>query len=212
MATQTFTADDKRLLNQYRGAWAALCERSLIRNPPEQMSVDIFGQEFTDLQGVDEEHLRAFLTALRQFMLDKEKVSFLRICNVLCRGSESPNLRRWVALARERWHRALRSRSGMPVNGQDPTLEEILDLLHYGDIVHRDEDKVAALAAMPEHDRALLRMKALELIWPMRLALGMVDVIALRVLEDRVHEIPEYVEPPAEERRPRGSLGQIVDS
>ena len=71
--------------------------------------------------------------------------------------------------------------------------------------------KVAELLSMPKQDRAFLRMKAIDQITPMPEALSMVNQVAGYVVEDRIDEIQEYVDPPVEERRPRGSFGQILD-
>jgi len=55
-------------------------------------------------------------------------------------------------------------------------------------------------------------MKAIDLIWPMLPALGMVAQIIRHVEEDRIDEIP--IGPPAGSGRqpPRGTFGMIVDS
>ncbi len=189
-----FTRRELNRFRQFRRALGALRDRGMVREWPPKLSVDLFGTDFTDLRGVDEEYLRSFLTALRQFTMDKKDVHFLSICNILLRGSVSVNLRRWVAHARAAWQASHESSIGISLNGKVFPLIEILDLLSYSDIVHRDPDNLAQLEAMPKQDQVLLRMRLTALVPPMLQALNIIDHMIRYIQEDRVHEVPELVE------------------
>lgn len=189
-----FTDEDLKRLDLFRDALIDLRVRAIVQDWPQKLSVDIFGIDSTDLEGVREDDLRAFLTALRQFTNEGEATNFFSICNVLSRGSSSTNLRGWVAHARAAWQDGLKSSAGISLNGKMFALKEILELLLYGEVVHRDSDKLAQLKAMPRQDRALLRMMLIGMVPPLLQALNIIDHMIRYIRDDRVHEVPELVE------------------
>jgi hypothetical protein len=167
----------------------------MVKQRPLRISVDLFGLESTELKGLDEDHLRAFLVCLRQFVMVGESVNFYSIYNLLYAGCESDDARKWIRHAREAWKGAFESSTGVSLDGRVFTANEIFDVLMYGGIVHSDPDNVAVLDSMPKQDHSLLRLMLLHQIYPATLhALLLVDQVIRHVEESRVDEIPAWVD------------------
>lgn len=185
--------EDSDRLNAFRRAFRDLQSRAIVRNWPKQLSLDLFGIESTELKGLDEDHFRSLLRSLRQFVNEHESSNFNAVCNVLYRVIDSDNGRAWLKHARAEWKTTLDSNAGISLSGDAPTLEEILDLILYGGVVHADPDKLAKLDSMAKQDPALLRLMLMHLVPTLIGALNLVDLLIRHVDEGRVNQIPAWV-------------------
>lgn len=188
------TSEELSRLDLFREKISDLRDRAVVRDWPPKISLDLFGIESTKLRGMDEDHLRAFIMALRQFLNERETTNFLSVCDLLYRECEDQRVRAWIAHSRKGWREALNSSAGISMNGVVLTLREILFLLMYGGIVHSDLARVSQLAGMPKQDHALLRMQLLQLVPPLFRALLNLDSLIDCYVQDRLDTVPVFSE------------------
>jgi hypothetical protein len=114
----------------------------------------------------DEEVLRSFVLAFRQFMAPNEPVHINHILNICWRRSKPNNdFRERLIHAREVWGEALnKSKVGLVFNEQVLTPKHVADLWMNGHYFHNDDDKYAALESMLGYELAFVKAHFIEFI------------------------------------------------
>lgn len=118
-----------------------------------------------DLQQPDEDLLRSFLLALRQFMSQGEPVYLFTIYNLCNNHIASDFLRQQLAESRTAWKGALRGTGiGLTIDGREFTPEEATDIWLNGYYFHNDQAYREILAGLQSMDRGLVRTWFLQCI------------------------------------------------
>ncbi len=96
-----------------------------------------------------EDILRSFLMAFRLFYLEDEQTNFLRIANLVRRGTKQPIIKSQVDSLRQRWLDALGGRGiDLYVNGRRITLRVLIDLWFNAHYFHGAEGKHSQLSIL----------------------------------------------------------------
>ncbi|MHB1004253.1 MAG: hypothetical protein ACYC3S_01265 [Chloroflexota bacterium] len=94
----------------------------------------------------DEDDLRALLTHIRPFMMERESIYLNRIYNLCHLRLTSDELKGYLIESRKRWLAAFkRGGFGLQVDDKEYTPELVMDLWINGHFFHNDEEKLRAL-------------------------------------------------------------------
>lgn len=117
------------------------------------------GQGLTvSLEQPDEDLLRSFLLAFRQFVSKGEPVHLFTIYNLCLKHITSDYLKEQLILSRTAWKNALRGTGiGLTIDGKEFTPEEATHIWLNGYYFHNDPECRAILARLQSIDTALVR-------------------------------------------------------
>lgn len=99
----------------------------------------------------DWDAINAFVLTFRFFIQKKEKSSFRHIAKVYDRLPISQDKRELFKNARRQLNQLLDSRCPIVINGQAPTYDQIMRIIIYGQLAHRDEKKKATYDQWMSH-------------------------------------------------------------
>lgn len=172
-----------------------LGNRAFVRAGRKKVTVHIAGIVPIVIEGVNEDHLVAFLQTLRQFMLNDEPFHFYSVYNLAYRKCGRPELRDWLVYVRSLWTDTMKlSPPGIGIDGRCPTVAEILDLFLYGGMVHSDPDKAEQIRRLPPQLQGIMKMMLMSALGGLCHALDVMDRIIWHWLDAPDEVAPRFRE------------------
>ena len=92
-----------------------------------------------NLTGPDAEQVEAFVLTMRLFMQDNDRISIRRVSGLYENLPISEDLKRYFAMNRANLNQSLDRTCMIAINGDHPTLREILETVLYGQLSHLTE-------------------------------------------------------------------------
>ena len=176
----------------FREQFSSLSNKSIAQPGIYKLTVNLLNTESDRVDNLDEEQYESFLVHLRKFMLDQEAVHFYSICNIIYRNCSNNDLKKWTACARKLWKDTLDSNPlQIKVDGQLPSLEDIIELQLYGKIVHVNLEKSEQLKGTPPPQNALDKVQVLTGIKSLLHAIEIIDNVCWHWLDSPGSSIPD---------------------
>lgn len=190
MAALPLTAEEDQRLRIFQARVEDL-RNSTLAGGKRDFSTDLLSDSSLPT-GVNDEEFRSFLTTLRQFTLNDDQAHFFSIHNLVQMKCQCQRIKDWVAYSRKLWKRAMSvSPLGIELDGEMPTVEDLLCLFLYGGIVHSDPQLTEKINSLPPSVVSFLKMALLAGLRQLCHALVLMDKAIWHWLDAPNDPVPE---------------------
>ena len=142
-------------------------------------------------KGFDRDHFRSAMQSLRQFLLNDDAVSFFRICKLIRRRCDRPELTNWSEYARSFWKQTLETAPlSFRVGSKLFTVKEAIDLMLYGFLAHTKTDPAKEWDAISPGGKATIYFIVQRSLFDLFYGLNLVDSVILYWLDKPDTPIP----------------------
>lgn len=170
-----FTNDERILA--FRNLIAVLKDRRFLQaTNKKKFTLQLVGGPHP-IEGLDPDHLDAFLGTFRQLLLQQDAVYFPAVSLAVQCDCGRSDLGSWALHAESVWTGSLSHPGSISVNGGTRTTGDLLDLFIYGGVAHSDLEKVAELDGLGAEFRAVLRLQLISGLKPLLASLGLMDKV-----------------------------------
>jgi len=186
--TTDVSADDQRSFELFRKAVDALHQCGLLRNT-EAFKVDLFSTvEATQLNEINSDELKSFLTSIRHFTLSDDKANFYYIHGLLRKNCTDENMLNWVEYAKGLWRSTMSSRPFI-FEGQTDHIdvEKSLNLHFYSGVAHFRDEQTKEMEELPAICKDFITMGIFHAFHALIHALNVLDIAVDLFQQDTAH-------------------------
>lgn len=183
MANQ-FSERDLCVFRLYRDRLGELLKLGVHTRPIRKLSMSV-SKAGIRYEGYGQDDYRSYVLGLRQFIMDKEPIKFVRVCDSLVVACTDPHALGWVRYSRDSWNSILDAPTHIHFSGVHFSVKDALDAdWYWSGMIHSDLKQLAKYAAMPEPLRIALKMEVQGALMELTRMLVNVDCVVRVILED----------------------------
>ena len=194
--TTRLAADEEKSLRLFQRRVQDLRECGVVTQGEVTLKVDfplggMVDWDSVPFKGFDRDHFRSAMQTLRQFLLNDDAVSFFRICKLIRRRCDRPELVNWSEYARSFWKRTLETAPlSFRVGNKLFTVKEAIDLMLYGFLAHTKTEPAKEWDALSPGGKATIYFIVQRSLFDLFYGLNLVDSVILYWLDEPNTTIP----------------------
>jgi hypothetical protein len=194
--TTRLSPDEEESLRLFQRRVKDLRECGVVTQGEVTLKVDFpFGGmvdwDSVPFKGFDRDHFRSAMQTLRQFLLNDDGVSFFRICKLIRRRCDRPELVNWSEYARSFWKRTLETAPlSFRVGSKLFAVKEAIDLMLYGFLAHTKTEPAKEWDALSPGGKATIYFIVQRSLFDLFYGLNLVNSVILYWLDEPETPVP----------------------